>query len=143
MHTAALKQNLLRNLSNLPGWRTRRHIVVIESDDWGSIRMASHESFRRLRDAGLPVERSHYNRFDGLESDDDLAFLMETLAEFRDSTGRPPSSRALMWWPIPISTASARRVSRHIVTNLTPARFNVIPHTPMWRRSGTRLPTGG
>ena len=90
MHTAALKQNLLRNLSNLPGWRTRRHIVVIESDDWGSIRMASHESFRRLRDAGLPVERSHYNRFDGLESDDDLAFLMETLAEFRDSTGRPP-----------------------------------------------------
>lgn len=90
MNTAALKQNLLRNLSNLPGWRTRRHIVVIESDDWGSIRMASHESFRRLRDAGLPVERSHYNRFDGLESDDDLAFLMETLAEFRDSTGRPP-----------------------------------------------------
>lgn len=90
MNTAALKQNLLRNLSNLPGWSTRRHIVVIESDDWGSIRMASHESFRRLRDAGLPVERSHYNRFDGLESDDDLAFLMETLAEFRDSTGRSP-----------------------------------------------------
>ena len=50
MNTAALKQNLLRNLSNLPGWRTRRHIVVIESDDWGSIRMASHESFRRLRE---------------------------------------------------------------------------------------------
>ena len=58
MHTAALKQNLLRNLSNLPGWRTRRHIVVIESDDWGSIRMASHESFRRLRDADLPASRS-------------------------------------------------------------------------------------
>jgi hypothetical protein len=35
-----IKQNLSRNLSNLPGWRTNRHIIVMESDDWGSIRMS-------------------------------------------------------------------------------------------------------
>lgn len=90
MNPNALKQNLARNLSNLPGWRTRRRIVVIESDDWGSIRMASHEAFERLHRAGIPVERSHYNRFDGLESNDDLAMLMDTLVSFRDATDRPP-----------------------------------------------------
>jgi hypothetical protein len=30
---------------NLRGWKTKRKIVVIESDDWGSIRMPSPESF--------------------------------------------------------------------------------------------------
>lgn len=90
MNTTALKQNLARNLSNLPGWRTRRRIVVIESDDWGSIRMSSPEAFERLRKAGIPVDRSHYNRFDGLESNDDLSVLMDTLSAFRDASGRPP-----------------------------------------------------
>lgn len=90
MNTTALKQNLARNLSNLPGWRTRRRIVVIESDDWGSIRMSSPEAFERLHKAGIPVDRSHYNRFDGLESNDDLSLLMDTLSAFRDASGRPP-----------------------------------------------------
>ena len=37
-------KNALRNLSNLPGWRTSRKIVVIESDDWGTIRMPSNKA---------------------------------------------------------------------------------------------------
>jgi hypothetical protein len=37
------KHDLIRNLSNIPGWRTNRKIVVIESDDWGAICMASKE----------------------------------------------------------------------------------------------------
>lgn len=28
-----LKQTITHNLLNIPGWRTNRHIVVIESDD--------------------------------------------------------------------------------------------------------------
>ena len=43
---AEIKENVSRNLSNLPGWRTKRHIIVIESDDWGSIRMSSKEVVR-------------------------------------------------------------------------------------------------
>jgi hypothetical protein len=35
----SLKSTLSRNLTNARGWRTNRKIVVIESDDWGSIRM--------------------------------------------------------------------------------------------------------
>ena len=40
-----LKQTITHNLLNIPGCRTNRHIVVIESDDWGSIRMPSKEVY--------------------------------------------------------------------------------------------------
>ena len=40
-----LKQTITHNLLNIPGWRTKRHIVVIESDDWGSIRMPSKDVY--------------------------------------------------------------------------------------------------
>lgn len=90
MYTGGLKSALRVNASNVPGWRTKRHIVVIESDDWGSIRMSSLESFDRMLKAGMPVDKSHYNLYDALESNDDLIALMETLSKFKDITGRPP-----------------------------------------------------
>ena len=54
MYTGGLKSALRVNVSNIPGWRTNRHIVVIESDDWGSIRMSSIENFNKMLKAGMP-----------------------------------------------------------------------------------------
>ena len=48
-------KNLLKNISNLPGWRTNRKIVVIESDDWGSIRMPSLTIFEKFALKGLDL----------------------------------------------------------------------------------------
>lgn len=90
MYTGGLKSALRVNASNIPGWRTKRHIVVIESDDWGSIRMSSLENFDRMLKAGMPVDKSHYNLYDSLESNEDLLALMETLSKFTDKTGRHP-----------------------------------------------------
>ena len=90
MYTGGLKSALRVNASNMPGWRTNRHIIVIESDDWGSVRMSSLESFERMKQAGMPVDRSHYNLYDALECNEDLERLMETLAQFTDQTGRHP-----------------------------------------------------
>ena len=84
------KSKLRVNASNIPGWHTKRHIVVIESDDWGSIRMSSKEAFARLRDAGIPVDSDHYNINDALESNDDLEMLFDCLLRFSDSTERHP-----------------------------------------------------
>mgnify|MGYP000999890125 CR=1 FL=1 len=42
------KSALLEQIINIPGWRTNRKIVVIESDDWGSVRMRSREVYDRL-----------------------------------------------------------------------------------------------
>jgi hypothetical protein len=90
MYNGNLKSKIKVHLSNIPGWRTKRKIVVIESDDWGSIRMASPKAFDNLVKAGIPVDKSHYNSFDALESNTDLERLFETLSKFRDKTNRPP-----------------------------------------------------
>jgi hypothetical protein len=84
--------SFLKLLSNLPGWRTRRKIVVIESDDWGSIRMPSLKAYNRLRDAGVSVDKGDNQRFntlDTLANKDDLEALYDTLSSFKDKNSNP------------------------------------------------------
>ena len=90
MYNGTLKSIARINLGNIPGWRTRRKIVVIESDDWGSIRMSSKKAFNELLRAGIPIDNCHYNLYDGLESNNDMEMLMQTLEQFKDSSDRPP-----------------------------------------------------
>jgi len=90
MYRNTFKGKLLTHLSNLPGWRTTRKIVVFESDDWGSIRTKDINSFNNMLKNGLQVKSNHYNAVDSLESNADLERLFETLLQFRDSTARPP-----------------------------------------------------
>jgi hypothetical protein len=84
-----LRQKVTRNLVNIPGWRTKRKIVVIESDDWGSIRMASKKAFDNLLAQGYPVDKCNYNSYDALESNDDLELLYEVLSSVSDKNGNP------------------------------------------------------
>jgi len=87
-----LKQRIIRNLSNLPGWRTKRKIVIIESDDWGSIRMPSKKVFQQLVTNGIDVksgDAKRYNENDTLASKDDLAALFELLSSFIGSNQKP------------------------------------------------------
>lgn len=90
MYRNTWKSLLSVHASNLPGWHTNRKIVVIESDDWGSIRMSSLEAFNNLLKAGMREDRNHYNTFDSLESNKDLECLFETLSKFKDKNGRHP-----------------------------------------------------
>lgn len=83
------KKILTRNLLNIPGWNTRRKIVVIESDDWGSIRMDSPEAYRHFLNIGYAVDKCPYNRFDMLESNTDMEMLFEVLDSVKDIHGRP------------------------------------------------------
>jgi hypothetical protein len=90
MYKGNFKSAVRVNLSNIPGWRTKRHIVVIESDDWGSVRMSSNEAYKELLARGIPVDNGHYTINDALESNEDLEQLYDTLSQFKDSTGRYP-----------------------------------------------------
>ena len=74
---------------NRLGWKTDRKLLVIESDDWGAVRMASPGAFRRLQAKGYPVDECAYNRYDTLERAEDIAALSEVLSSFRDDPGRP------------------------------------------------------
>ncbi|MFM7683900.1 MAG: hypothetical protein ACKO7P_14335 [Bacteroidota bacterium] len=68
---------------NLGGKRINRKIVVIESDDWGSIRMPSSEVCENLIKAGIPLKKSAYCCFDGLESNSDIEELYTILKRIK------------------------------------------------------------
>ena len=73
----------------MPGWRTKRHLVIIESDDWGSIRMPSREIYESFLRNGIRVDKDPYCRYDSLETITDLERLFEVLQSVKDSNGHP------------------------------------------------------
>ena len=90
MKSPEFKQSVINNIQNVFGWRTERKIVVIESDDWGSIRMPSKEVYELLRKAGLGVDKDPYNKYDSFSSEEDLTRLFEVLSAFKDKKGNSP-----------------------------------------------------
>lgn len=86
----SFKKYITRNLLNVPGWRTKKKIVVFESDDWGSIRMSSQYAYQSLLKEGYPINDDLYNIYDSLETSEDLVALFETLNHFKDQNGNHP-----------------------------------------------------
>lgn len=91
-------KNIIKNLANLPGWRTNRKIIVIESDDWGSIRMSSKKAYQELEQAGIVLNKGYgarYNKYDTLASKQDLESLFEVLTSVKDKHGNHAKITAL------------------------------------------------
>jgi hypothetical protein len=82
--------NIIKDISNIPGKKTKRKIVVIESDDWGSIRMPSVSVYQDLLKKGSPVDKSHFNKYDALECNDDLEILYSVLQKYHDCKQNNP-----------------------------------------------------
>ncbi|MBC7417607.1 MAG: hypothetical protein H7325_05595, partial [Pedobacter sp.] len=87
MNLSSLKYELVLNLKNIPGPTVSKKIVVIECDDYGSIRMPSVDILHQLQAGGIPVDASRYNLLDTLEDKDDLEQLFETLSSIKDHNG--------------------------------------------------------
>ena len=85
-----IKSAISQNFINIPGWRSKRKILVIESDDWGSIRMPSKEVYSRFAEKGLDITGSDYNRLDTLESNEDISMLYKVLESVKNSAGKHP-----------------------------------------------------
>ena len=77
-------------------FRTSRHIVVFESDDWGSIRMSNKAAWNELLARGYSVDKRPYERYDILESPDDIMALFTVLHKYKDSRGHHPVITANM-----------------------------------------------
>ncbi|MGD8779534.1 MAG: polysaccharide (de)acetylase [Ignavibacteria bacterium] len=88
-----LRRELVNNLKNIPGWKTDRKIVVIESDDWGSIRMPSKHAYNDLLKFGIDLtsgDAHRYNLYDSLATEDDLISLFDVLTSFKDHLNNHP-----------------------------------------------------
>lgn len=78
------------NWYNSRGWATGKKYIVIESDDWGSIRTASPEDYAALMKANDKTDKDPFTRYDALASEDDLELLFGVLSSFKDKNGRHP-----------------------------------------------------
>lgn len=85
-----IKKELYRNYINLSGLKSKEKLVVIESDDWGGIRMPSKEVFETLKGSSIRVEKCAYSKFDALELNSDYENLYEVLSKHKDKDGNSP-----------------------------------------------------
>lgn len=93
---AFLLSDLKRRYVSIRGYHTSRRLIVIESDDWGSIRMPSRAVFEKLQRLGDTPERDAFLSNDCLESRQDLESLFQVLRSVRDKGGGLRSSRPIL-----------------------------------------------
>lgn len=82
-------KKIIKNISNFLGEKINSKVIVIESDDWGSIRMSSENAFKNLKNKGYPVDQCSYNTNDALESNKDLEMLFEVINNIKGSDDKP------------------------------------------------------
>ncbi len=83
-----LQSVIIQNVVNALATKTTKKIVVIESDDWGAIRMPSKETYNALLSKRIISETDPFAKFDCLEREDDLIGLFEVLTSVQDSQGQ-------------------------------------------------------
>lgn len=76
--------------ANTAGWKTNKKYVVIESDDWGSIRTASKEAYLKKLASGDKIDSDPFTRYDALASEDDLSLLFDVLYKYKDMNDIAP-----------------------------------------------------
>jgi hypothetical protein len=91
-------KNISRAISNLPGWRTNKKIVVIESDDWGSFRTPIGSGFSKMKAKNFPLgsnDSIRFSTYDDLASRQDLEYLFEVLNSIKNKCGHSAVMTAL------------------------------------------------
>jgi hypothetical protein len=88
------KNMLSRAHANSKGWRSDKRIVVIESDDWGSIRMPNKQTRDKFSNMGYAISSNPYCNYDTLANEEDLTKLFSVLLKYKDKNGNPPSITA-------------------------------------------------
>ena len=71
-------------------YKIKKRIVVLESDDWGAIRMLSKESNEILKKGRIRIEEDAFCKFDTIESKEDIENLVDVLSKFKDINNRNP-----------------------------------------------------
>lgn len=83
-----IKRQIAGHLRHIFGWRTYEKLIVLNVDDYGSIRLASRAARDVLR-RRIPNLSGYMDNFDALETREDLAALFEVLERARGADGKP------------------------------------------------------
>ena len=88
------KEKISKNYINALGWSTKDKYILLESDDWGAIRMPSINVYNELKKNNVHVDQFSFDKNDSIESEEDLKALFETLEKFIDKKGNPAALTA-------------------------------------------------
>jgi len=83
-----MKQNILNNVKNIYGWKTNRKLVVISVDDYGNVRLDSKAARENMKKSGLNLD-SRFDKYDTLETREDLEALYDVLSSVKDKNDHP------------------------------------------------------
>lgn len=86
-NTSVVKESLRRIILIFEGLVSKKKYVLIESDDWGAIRVPDKKAYDRMLKSGIQVDKDYFDRLDSLESEQDLISLFEVLSSIKDSKG--------------------------------------------------------
>lgn len=84
----SLRDQLAKNYINAVGWRTKRKLVLIESDDWGTVRIESRQTYESLL-ASTGITGCFFDKYDAVESGKDLEMLFDVLSSVKDKNNHP------------------------------------------------------
>lgn len=85
---SGLKIALRNNLKNIRGWKTPQKIVAFAVDDYGNVRLDSPKARAALDKAGVNKSDCRFDRYDTLETRQDLEALYTVLERVTDQYGR-------------------------------------------------------
>ncbi|MFN3908662.1 MAG: hypothetical protein ACK4JX_06480 [Flavobacterium sp.] len=85
-----MKEYLKKHFINARGKSTSKKVLVIESDDWGSIRIPNKEAQQYLLNEKLIKITDPFSAYDCLENANDLETLFELLRSHKDKFGNHP-----------------------------------------------------
>jgi hypothetical protein len=91
-----LKEYLKKHFINSRGTGTSQRVLVIESDDWGSIRIPNRKTRDYLAHEELIRLSDPFSKYDCLESENDYHALYNVLGKFKDYKGNCPIITANM-----------------------------------------------
>jgi len=74
---------------NYKSFSSNRQLLLIESDDWGSLRTKNKQTLNKLNTISPAVKGDRFIQLDNIASTDDLSALFEVLNAVKDFNGNP------------------------------------------------------
>lgn len=80
---------ILKHIINSVSSKCEKKLLLILSDDWGSVRIKSKQDQEALVKKGLTIN-NRFDQYDSLETNEDLELLFEVLTKHKDHKGNHP-----------------------------------------------------
>jgi len=84
----SIKNKIINNIKNIPGWKSNRKLLAFAVDDYGNIRLSSPDAKRKLNHKDIKL-KGRFDQFDALDTKQDYEKLFAVLQSVKDKNNKP------------------------------------------------------